>query len=125
MSWITNTILHLGLGDEDKVDAINSFFGEQDGFVCVDDPKLPRGWYGGAKMLETNIYIGAFNHIDILGLISHIRSVVFQEPHAVQLILMDQEQDWFRLVDLFPLDQQRYEQDKKAEIAEQRHAADA
>ena len=63
MSWVTNTMLHFGNGGQAALDKVNAFFtdgpGHGPGFVSVDDPALPRGWYGGSKMLECSVAIGA------------------------------------------------------------------
>ena len=67
MSWVTNIILHLGLGDEDKLARVNEYFApnqDRDGFVSLDSEKLPPKWYGGHKMLEVAISVMAANHID-------------------------------------------------------------
>lgn len=96
MSNVTNVLLSIetldSLSDE-KLHEINRFF-EVDGikgFVSLDDPSLPCGWYGGQKMLEADIYAGAFNHLDLPGLISHIKQIDWPGPTTVQLIYMKQD----------------------------------
>jgi len=111
MSWVTNTILHLGLDDEGRINLINEFFKGRQEFVSVDDEALQRGWYGGYKMLEANLYLAALNNVDISDLVAHLRGIEFFAPSAVQLMVMDQEDSWFRLVNIFPEAQER---DRKA-----------
>ena len=56
MSWVTNTILHFGNGEEKEFDKVNAFFmdgpGHGPGFVSVQDASLPQYWFGGSKNLE-------------------------------------------------------------------------
>ena len=107
MSRVTNAILNLGLPDENLIDEVNKFFPEGCGFVGADDPKLPTKWYGGTKMLETCILIGSFNYLDTEALIAHLRQIPFEAPWSVQLMIQEQEEDWFRCIDLFPGEQQQ------------------
>ncbi|MFN7139948.1 MAG: hypothetical protein ACK4UN_11485, partial [Limisphaerales bacterium] len=102
MSWVTNIILHLDSGDDRHIAEINKFFGDQKGFVSIDDTTLPRGWYGGCKMMEAELYLGAFNHIDVAALIDHPRNIHFNNPEAVQLIVKDQEEEVFSIKTVFP-----------------------
>ena len=73
MSLVTNIILHIGIleDEKEKIKEINKFFDGQS-LVSVDDENLPRGWYGGSKMLECNLYIGAFNYLRIQEFIDHL-----------------------------------------------------
>lgn len=100
MSVVTNCILCLDIqntsfayGDEEDpgLAAVNRFFTDGRGFVCVDDKGLPRGWYGGTKMMEANIYLGAFNYLDLAGLIAHIKSLPWKVPTGNQLFVMEQD----------------------------------
>lgn len=108
MSVVTNVILSLGIMNEGPVDdpradvaAINAYFGDATGLVSLDDPDLPRGWYGGSKMLEQPLYVGAFNYLDLDALVAHIRGLTFREPENVQLIVCEQDDDRFRIIDVF------------------------
>lgn len=105
MSLVTNVILHTPIyfDDEQKEieKQINSFFDESKGFVYVDDEKLPIGWYGGTKMLECDLYIGSFNYLDLEGLIKHLSKIKWEYNEQVQLIVKEQEDDKFRIIDIF------------------------
>ena len=57
-----------------------------------------KRWYGGTKMLETPLYVGAFNHLDLEGLIEHMKEVKWEEPENVQLIVKLQEADKFEII---------------------------
>lgn len=96
MSVVTNTILaSFSLGEEGRK-LVNEFFPDGLGFVWVDDPKLPPGWYGGSKYLECDLAIGAFNHLDLNGLIEHLHSIEL----PCQLIVQEQEDFEFRIIDI-------------------------
>ena len=110
MSWVTNTILHFGCLDGDHemhaLEHVNAFFKQRNDsqrFVSVQDESLPRDWYGGSKRLECSLAIGAFNHLEIGALVEHLCSLCAADkldPVATQLILMDQEEEKFRVINL-------------------------
>ena len=108
MSHVSNCILHLDLLDKSKLAEINKFFDDetsgnaqrsQKGFVDVDE--ISHGWYGGSKFLETVIAIGAFNYLNCDRLIEHIRSIGFEVPEGVQLIIQGQHAYKLTLIDVF------------------------
>ena len=85
--------------DESKIDQVNSFFPEDTrGFVSVEEP-TPKHWYGGTKMLETPLFIGAFNHLVLEDLIVWLKGIKWEEPENVQLIVKEQEDDRFSIYD--------------------------
>lgn len=130
MSWVTNVILHFGSWqgqDESRVLArVNEFFhlafgehrafvGAEDdgrpqywdpaprGFISVEDPSLPQGWYGSGKNLEGSLAIGAFNGLDIAQLVEYLCTLCAEnvlDPEATQLILMDQEERKFHVINI-------------------------
>jgi len=106
MSRVTNVILHMGCVGEDEagvlLSRVNYFFKDQPGFVLVDDEKLPRGWYGGTKMLECDLAIGAFNYLDVGALILYLRTLDWPERGDVQLMVKEQDESNFRLINVFP-----------------------
>jgi len=105
MSVVTNCIIAFSLveNEDKKLDEINLFFRKEkyEGFISIDDISLPTGWYGGDKMFEVFLAIGAFNHLDPFGLIQHIKSIEFVLPECVQLMLCRQESDKFRVINIF------------------------
>ena len=104
MSWVTNIILHIpavdARGPQGRIKDVNRFFDEipGKGFVSLDDPSLPKGWYGGSKLLEANLYVGALNHLDLDSFVKHLQSIDWKEPNHVQVIVMDQEDLDFRII---------------------------
>jgi hypothetical protein len=79
---------------------LNAAFQSGAKFTSCDDESLPRGWYAGSKMLECQIYPGAFNHLELSDLIRAIREVDWDDPGSVQLFVEEQEQDRLMEVDL-------------------------
>ena len=57
MSRVTNIILSvetLDIIEDQQVLLINEYFENKEirGFVSMEDPMLPKRWYGGSKFLE-------------------------------------------------------------------------
>lgn len=104
MSVVTNVILaveSLKMDEDRQVEKINEFFAKKNtrGFVSVKDPGLPRDWYGGNRFLETELYLGVFNYLDLEGLIDHIELMVpWKEPASVQLMVQGQEETRFKII---------------------------
>lgn len=104
MSRVTNLVLCLQAVDDwvTRIDQVNRYFdGASKGLVSVDDPSLPRAWYGGTKFLEAGLYIGAYNHLDLQAFITHLRSIAWECPECVQLLVKEEEDERFRLVNVF------------------------
>lgn len=102
MSVVTNLILHIGISEdeEERIKDVNKFFEDKNGLVSLDDSKIPRGWYGGSKMLECNLYIGAFNYLDLDEFIKHCKNIKWEYPDEIQIIVKEQEDDLFRIIKL-------------------------
>ena len=49
----------------------------------------------GSKALERGICVGAFNYLDVAGLIEAIRKVNWHYPGSVQLFICNEEEDRF------------------------------
>jgi hypothetical protein len=102
MSLVTNAILHLGVLDEDEevecLAAVNRYFKDRPGFVLVADD-----WCGGSKNLECSLAIGAFNYMGLDGLLKHMRSMSWPwyDRENVQLLVKEQDDDKFRVIDVF------------------------
>ena len=111
MSVVTNLILSFSISEDEqsRVEEINTFFNNGRGFKLVsadferklaDDYYEAKTWYGGSKHLETPLFVGAYNHLDIDGLIDHLKSVNWEEPENVQLILKPQDADKFEIIEI-------------------------
>lgn len=70
--------------------------------VSVNDPALPRAWYGGSRIFEAPLLLGAYNHLAFDELLAFLKTVAWEEPACVQLFVQEQWDVKFRLIDLFP-----------------------
>lgn len=106
MSRVTDIIITASLS-EDCNHLTEQFkaFSSGDGpfkLVSIENEKLPKGWYGGSKFIEANIFIGAYNYLEIEKLIDFMKhQVQWQDPYVVQIIFKQQEDEKFQIVDLF------------------------
>ena len=101
MSLVDNCILSFNIcEDDEKIIEVNSFFNTrfQKPFVDVDANFLPIGWYGGRKMLETPLFIAAFNYFPENTFIDHLKTLNWKYPGDVQLIIKRQDDDIFSIV---------------------------
>jgi hypothetical protein len=107
VSVVTNCILNLGVGAEDWLPQVNSFFEDKHGFVL-----LTTNCYGGTKVMETALALGAFNHLNLTALVDHLKAIDWNrhpvDPNqksgcceAVQLIVKEQEADRFRIIEIW------------------------
>ena|ERR1043165_4583585 len=105
MSVVTNVVLTFSILEDDGhnddwaeiISSINKYFDEQGrrGFIVV-----PRemDWYGGNKVLEAPLFVGAFNHLGLEDFIEHLKTIKWEYPEEVQLWVKEQEDDVFRTV---------------------------
>lgn len=109
MSFVTNLMLSFSIGEDEKsrVDELNLFHNNGKGFelVSVDferelNPESDITWYGGSKFLETPLFVGAYNHLDIEGLMEHLKIVNWEYPQGVQLFLKEPDSDKFKIIEL-------------------------
>ena len=70
--------------------------------VSVDDEILPKRWYGGTKLVSNKIFIGGYNYLELDDLIEFMRKkITWREEQRVQLVVREQDDDKFRIIDLF------------------------
>jgi len=105
MSNVTNLLLHIGMLENEKarIQEVNNYFLQRETrpLISVGDEALPNGWYGGDKYLECHLYLGAFNYLHLNEFISHLKTITFEEPETVQLIVKEQSDDMFRIIRVF------------------------
>jgi hypothetical protein len=102
MSVVTNVVLCLdGAYGEDEllVAEVDRFceFDRTRALVSIHDETLPSCWYGGTKGFEANLYVGAFNHLDLDAFVAYLRALPWRS-RPVQLILHEQEESGFRII---------------------------
>lgn len=102
---VTNVILATPVYMEDELsritEEINTFFNNQKGLVSCDDKNITKHWYGGSKSLEAEVFVGAFNYIDLQEFIYHLKNNVdWGETYGelVQLIVKEQEDEGFKII---------------------------
>lgn len=104
MSQVTNIVLSFSWYDAEAgaLEDVNAFFGAdgRGGFVSCTDPALPWRWYGGTKVLEAEVYVGAFSHLGLEDLVAHLRALDWEEPRAVQLLVKSEEDERFTLINV-------------------------
>lgn len=106
MSVVTNLILHMGIleDENDMAQKVNQYFKNKE---WLGAPPVPidsenrNGWYGGTKFLECNLFIGAYNHLDLDDFIKHLRALKWTSPEDLQIIVKEQNDDKFRIIDVF------------------------
>ncbi len=118
MSVVTNCIFSFSvLEDEPEIaDQVNFYFYvfECKPLISCDNTwYVPNGWYGGSKMLETPLYIGAFNCFDVDLFLEHVRKIEFRCPEDVQLMVQEQEESRFTLIDVFEVENDQKNQSEK------------
>ena len=105
MSVVTNLLIAYGNEDDEKVlQQLSQYLHHEQPFriVSVEDATLPKGWYGGSKHLETGLLIGAYNSLQLAELLAFMKTMEWAEPEDVQLIVKEQWDIKFRIIDLFP-----------------------
>ncbi|RZK38413.1 MAG: hypothetical protein EOO57_04180 [Hymenobacter sp.] len=104
MSSVTSLMLSFSSTEkeQDIVTALNQYPNKNKGFslVSINDEKLPRGWYGGTKMMETCLYLGAYNHFDVDDFINYLSEIEWAAPEEVQLFTKGQWADKFTVYNL-------------------------
>jgi hypothetical protein len=106
MSVVTNLILIFPPGEDEteRRNDVNSFrySGKQMNLVSIDFDKKEKGitWCGGTKFMEARIYMGAFNHLDLSAFLNHLRKIRWEDRDCVQLIVKEQDDDKFRIIEL-------------------------
>ena len=109
MSVVTNLIFSFSVGEDETkmIEKVNSFkYGLQNlNLVSADYIRSTENrhakWYGGGKFLEARIYIGAFNYLELSEFVEHVKSLDWDEPECVQIMVKEQDDDRFRLIDVF------------------------
>ena len=103
MSCVCDTILKIGTleSEQERLIEVNSYFEDQKGFVLLDCDSLPESakhWYGGSKVFQTTIAIGAFNYLGVEEFKEHLKNNVRWEfPDEMQLIYCNEDDDNFQI----------------------------
>ncbi|MFD8504276.1 squamosa promoter-binding protein 15 [Streptomyces sp. NPDC059687] len=109
MSWVANVMVSVDLDDGANVAALSMWLraeapqrGQPEGLGGRGVGYLhritgPDTQWGGWKYPECEVWAGALNHADLDALRQRIFETRWRQPNAVQLLVMDQEESFFRL----------------------------
>ncbi|MFT3825135.1 MAG: hypothetical protein QM731_14525 [Chitinophagaceae bacterium] len=107
MSRVTNMIFSFSISEdeEERIKEVNAYQyrGLQMNLISADfnkDTENRTVWYGGSKFLETPLYVGAFNYFDLEPFIEHFKTIKWEEPEYVQVIVKEQEENKFKILDI-------------------------
>ncbi len=93
MSHVTDVILSVSI-DED-ISAIQEYLRLKhsgQNLIQVDN------YAGGGKAVQQDIWMGAFNYLDMCRLEEVFQSMLIKDPECAQLMLKDEHQDLFRVL---------------------------
>jgi hypothetical protein len=114
VSWVANLMIQADGADHGTVQSLSSWLereaprrgggspdasGEQArgvGALKTLTDSNANHW-GGWKNPECEVWAGALNHADLGALLARIRTMPWRYPSRVQVLLMDQEESYFRL----------------------------
>lgn len=111
MSEVTNLIISFSIAEDEssRSSDLELFFNNGRGFKVTSadfeafndkEGENKKRWYAGEKCLETPLFIGAYNHLDLVGLIQHLKNIDWEEPENVQLIVKDQNSNKFKIIEI-------------------------
>ncbi|MBO8187901.1 squamosa promoter-binding protein 15 [Streptomyces spirodelae] len=107
MSWVTNVMVSVDSEDIANVEALSDWLWTEApqraesaasgvGYLRRLTSDQDNQW-GGWKNPECEVWAGALNHADLDALKERFMETPWREPNAVQLLVMDQEESFFRL----------------------------
>lgn len=95
MSLVTNVILTTFLNDEDAVATVNESLKAQPTMSGHDVLHPVHDHGSNRKAMEADVYIGAFNYLDLDGLLQAVRSAPWEWPDYVRVFVQQQDDDGF------------------------------
>jgi hypothetical protein len=107
MSWVSNILVSVDRKDRPTVEMLNTWLrteaprrdpGPARGVGFLNDlTSDPDNAWGGPKQPECDVWGGALNHADLDAVVAKFAMLPWRTPAAAQLLVMDQEQSYFRL----------------------------
>jgi hypothetical protein len=107
MSWVANMMLVVSMDDTDRLEEISRWLQaeapcrempDRKGVGSLRNLTDPEdNQWGGWKNPECEVWAGALNHADLPAVVERIAAGPWRVPAAVQLLIMDQEESYFRL----------------------------
>ncbi|MFJ8085259.1 squamosa promoter-binding protein 15 [Streptomyces sp. NPDC096205] len=107
MSRVANVMISVDMADSASVEALSEWLQTQAprrdqaevrgvGFLNSLTSAETNQW-GGWKQPECEVWAGALNHADLDALRQRVFETPWREPNLVQLLVMDQEEGFFRM----------------------------
>ncbi|WP_405665207.1 squamosa promoter-binding protein 15 [Streptomyces sp. NBC_01166] len=107
MSWVANVMVSVDRVDNAHVEALSEWLRTAAprraqpeacgvGFLNLLTSVDTNQW-GGWKHPECTVWAGALNHADLFALRHRVSEVPWREPNLMQLLIMDQEEGFFRV----------------------------
>ncbi|WNI27360.1 squamosa promoter-binding protein 15 [Streptomyces sp. ITFR-6] len=107
MSWVTNVMMSVDGADTASVEALSEWLRTDAprraqpqsygvGFLKLLTSPETNQW-GGWKHPECEVWAGALNHADLDAFKQRVFETPWREPKLVQLLVMDQEEGFFRM----------------------------
>jgi hypothetical protein len=96
MSWVANVMLSVSRDDMDRAKGFAEWIRGKGWGDLVLVTGQDTQW-GGFKFPECNVLAGALNHAGVQSLVERFASTPWRNANAVQLLVMDQEESFFRL----------------------------
>jgi len=110
MSWVANVILVADMEDRDLVPDLVRWLEEDAPWntesvppgrtgvgSLIDQTQTQVNTWGGWKAPECHVWAGALNYADLGAVVAQVGAVPWKHPGSVQLLIMDQEESYFRL----------------------------
>ncbi|MFJ7629215.1 squamosa promoter-binding protein 15 [Streptomyces sp. NPDC097595] len=107
MSWVANVMISIDVADSASAEALSEWLRTDAprrvhpeahgvGFLKLLTSPETHDW-GGWKNPECEVWAGALNHADLDALRQRVFEMPWREPNLVQLLVMDQEEGFFRI----------------------------
>lgn len=94
MSNITNIIFVTSVDEDISMQALR----EISSFVDMDWQSLKDEVTGGTKILECEVYVGAFNYFDENKFIDELKSIKWNYPEELQVMVKREDDDQFTTI---------------------------
>ncbi len=98
MSCVANIVLFTFLDEAPSVGGINRWLGEQNESPLVEVADLA----GGSRAFQGDLWIGAFNYLDIPAFIAIVFAQDWRYPESVAVAVQDEHEEWPTLHRTYP-----------------------
>jgi hypothetical protein len=105
VSWVANVMLSVSAGDNSTAAELSEWLrteaprrdgaGAGCGFLALITDQ--NSHWGGWKNPECDVWAGSLNHADLDAVVAYVEQLDWKVPLAVQTLIMDQEESFFRL----------------------------